>query len=122
MRSKGQKMFGQALKRAVVATGAAALIMGLGVSAASATPVPFTWKPSGSTPPLSIPGAAFTADSFDLADFAHIHLAPTGAFTEQGVQIGRQHCLDPRAERGWKPTRWIQIPNLRDIQRNWQHK
>jgi hypothetical protein len=83
MRLKGQKMFGQALKRAVVAGSAAALIMGLGVSAASATPVSFTWKPSGSIPPLSTAGS-FTADSFTIADFAHVHVTSTGAFTEDG--------------------------------------
>ncbi len=77
-------MFGQALKRAVVATGAATLIMGLGVSTASATSgVPFTWNPSGSLPPISTAGP-FTADSFTLGDFAHIHISSTGAFTEDG--------------------------------------
>jgi hypothetical protein len=80
-------MFGQALKRAVVATGAAALIMGLGVSAASAVvippPVPFTWDPAGALPPLSGAGP-FTADSFTIGDFAHVHISSTGAFSEDG--------------------------------------
>src|ERR1700704_3250848 len=51
-------------------------------SSAYATQI-FTWKPSGSSPPLSTAGA-FTADSFTLGDFAHIHIASTGAFTEDG--------------------------------------
>src|SRR6266566_4034937 len=51
-------------------------------SSAFATQV-FTWNPSGSTPPLSTAGA-FTADSFTLGDFAHIHIASNGAFTEDG--------------------------------------
>jgi len=57
--------------------------MTLAASSASASPTPFTWKPSGSTPPLSTAGS-FTADSFTLGDFAHIHISSTGAFTEDG--------------------------------------
>jgi len=51
-------------------------------SSAYATQV-FTWNPSGSTPPLSTAGG-FTADSFTLGDFAHIHIASNGAFVEDG--------------------------------------
>src|SRR6266699_6774916 len=84
MCSKGQKMFGQALKRAVVGVGAAgAMLIGLGLSPASAALVPFTWNPSGASPPLSTAGS-FTADSFTLGDFAHIHISSSGAFTEDG--------------------------------------
>jgi len=61
--------------------------MGLGVSSASAVtippPVPFTWDPSGALPPLSGAGP-FTADSFGIGDFAHVHVSSTGAFTEDG--------------------------------------
>src|SRR5258706_9089901 len=63
--------------------------MTLAASSASATPTPFTWKPSGSSPSLSTAGS-FTADSFSLSDFAHIHIGSTGAFTETGIlQIGQ---------------------------------
>jgi len=51
-------------------------------SSAYATQV-FTWNPSGSAPPLSTAGG-FTADSFTLGDFAHIHIASNGAFVEDG--------------------------------------
>src|SRR6266699_4022384 len=51
-------------------------------SSAYATQI-FTWNPSGSAPALSTAGA-FTADSFTLGDFAHIHIASNGAFTEDG--------------------------------------
>lgn len=43
----------------------------------------FSWDPSGSTPPLST-ATAFTADSFTLGDFAHVHIASSGAFVEDG--------------------------------------
>lgn len=51
-------------------------------SSAYATQI-FTWNPSGSTPLLSSAGP-FTADSFTLGDFAHVHITSTGAFTEDG--------------------------------------
>src|SRR6266567_3654301 len=51
-------------------------------SSAYATQI-FTWNPSGSAPPLSTAGA-FTADSFTLGDFAHIHIASNGSFVEDG--------------------------------------
>jgi hypothetical protein len=51
-------------------------------SSAYATQI-FTWNPSGSLPSLSTAGS-FTADSFTLGDFAHIHIASTGAFVEDG--------------------------------------
>src|SRR5216683_7573045 len=57
--------------------------MTLAASSAFATPTPFTWKPSGSVAPLSTAGA-FTADSFTLGDFAHVHIGSTGAFVEDG--------------------------------------
>jgi hypothetical protein len=57
--------------------------MTLAASSAFATPTTFTWKPSGSAPALSTAGN-FTADSFTLGDFAHIHVDSTGAFTEDG--------------------------------------
>jgi len=41
---------------------------------------PPRWVP---VPALSTAGA-FTADSFALSDFAHIHVSSTGAFTEDG--------------------------------------
>src|SRR6266567_569800 len=95
MRSEGQKMFGQALKRAVVATGVAgALLAGLAVSSASATPISFTWNPSGSVPPLST-APSFTADSFTLGDFAHIHIASNGSFTEDGFIKVKAFQLGP---------------------------
>src|SRR6266700_3481862 len=101
MCSKGQKMFGQALKRAVVGVGAAgAMLIGLGLSPASAALVPFTWNPSGASPPLSTAGS-FTADSFTLGDFAHIHISSSGAFTEDGYlkikafQLGPSTTLTP---------------------------
>jgi hypothetical protein len=74
--------------------------MTLAASSASATPTPFTWKPSGSTPPISTAGS-FTADSFTLGDFAHIHINSTGAFTEDGYlkikafQLGASTVLTP---------------------------
>jgi hypothetical protein len=54
----------------------------IGNSSAYATQI-FTWNPSGSVPPLSTAGS-FTADSFTLGDFAHIHIASNGSFTEDG--------------------------------------
>src|SRR5882672_9254449 len=54
----------------------------IGSSSADATQI-FTWNPSGSIPPLSTAGP-FTADSFTLGDFAHVHITSSGAFTEDG--------------------------------------
>lgn len=92
-------MFGQSLKRAVVAAGtAAAMFIGLGASPASATIInaPFTWFPGGSVPPLAVQGP-FTADNITVKDFSKITIqnggVNNGQFTETGIlQITAFSC------------------------------
>jgi len=79
----------------------ATILVGAAISSSSAYATQiFTWNPSGSLPLLSSAGA-FTADSFTLGDFAHVHINSTGAFTENGYlkikafQLGAPTVLTP---------------------------
>lgn len=65
------------------------LLLGLGVAvglvgAAAATPVTFTWAPTGASP--SMTGGTVTANNLVVADFASATINPfTGAFSETGA-------------------------------------
>jgi hypothetical protein len=85
-------MFGQALKRAIVATGAAgALFVGLGVSPASATTINFTWDPSMSAPPISNAGSLISgASNMTIQDWASIYI-PQSCFVGSGCGTGSVH-------------------------------
>lgn len=79
----------------------ATILVGAAISSSSAYATQiFTWNPSGSSPLLSSAGS-FTADSFTLGDFAHVHITSTGAFTEDGYlkikafQLGAPTVLTP---------------------------
>jgi hypothetical protein len=72
----------------------------LSASLAVASPV-FTWDPSGSNPPLSGAGSAFSADTAITINFLHALIKPDGSFDEEFVlrieefQLGDQIVTTP---------------------------
>jgi hypothetical protein len=73
----------KAMKKTLTSAGIGALLAVMGATAASATPITFTWSPNLAIPTLG--GTPITADNIKVADFATITVGAGGAFTETGA-------------------------------------
>jgi hypothetical protein len=71
------------LKGALVAAGVGAVMAVLGAAPASAAAIAVTWDPTQSNPALG--GTSFTADNFNIQDYATIDLSNPGAVVETAI-------------------------------------
>jgi hypothetical protein len=71
----------------IASAGVGALVVGLGVSPASAGLITFTWNPNGTSPPISsLASSEFTGNDLTIADYANIVITPTGSNTATAVE------------------------------------